>query len=226
MKALNKIMFTLILLMSINAMAQTTETIDRFSIPNKNFDLIKHVRTDGSKYYEIRSYFWDFDNKWTLDIDTSNFGCGEVKSLFFVTPQVGFVTESGGCYAYFDRLHRTTDGGKTWTLVHENNPIYHFGTLAKHNFFMFNENDGIIIYEINEQKLMVALTHDGGIVWDKKDIPIDVDSNISSIGDIWFSNQGQIVLILKYYEFGPLKDKQAVVVQSTDYGKKFSILHS
>lgn len=181
---------------------------------------------------EIEKYSLVFVNRNTNDtvvnfIDSVDHAhCSPPNSVFFVNDSTGFFTESGGCYACYNWLFRTSDRGLTWTRIESGSRTEgnFFGRLNNDSFYMFNELLGIIIWEIKEGELVYSLTSDGGINWDTITQKINKELNTENIEHINFSADGQVTIICTDSFILETDRKKVNILQSNDFGKSFGMV--
>lgn len=208
---------------------QSKRVIDEQFLSNgKLIRLIENLSTDKNKHYAL-----EFVNRFTNDtivnfIDSVQHApCSPLNSIFFVNDSIGFFTESGGCYASYNWLFRTTDRGLTWKRIESGSRTdgNSFRMLHNESFFMFDELKGIIIWEIEDGKLIYSLTSDGGINWESQSAPKLNLNDLYKFRSISFANDGQVVIVCaKKYLFE--SDRTYVkIIQSKDFGKSFHFLN-
>lgn len=209
-----------------NIWGQTKTVMDQqIMINGALIRLISNSSVDEKKRYAI-----EFINRFTDDtivnyIDSIQHAhCSPPNSIFFINDSTGFFTESGGCYASYDWLFRTTDKGLTWKYVQSGSRTYGSPALCRLNnktFYMFTELKGIIIWDINDGKLMYSLTSDGGISWNMKSQELNVKTNINEIQNISYSSDGQVTLICSEQYLLEYDRKRVTIIQSNNFGNSF-----
>jgi hypothetical protein len=185
--------------------------------------LISNSSADENKRYSI-----EFINRLTNDtlvnyIDSIQHAhCSPPNSIFFINDSVGFFTESGGCYASYDWLFRTTDKGKTWKFIETGSRTSgnsEFCMLSNKTFYMFDEIKGIIIWDVKDGKLIYSLTSDGGISW--KINTQKVKANINEIQNISYSADGQVTVVCSEKYLRESERKRVTIIQSNNFGNTF-----
>jgi hypothetical protein len=224
-----KLIFWVFTFISTNIWCQTKTVIDEQNLTNgKLVRLTSYYTNDENKHYAI-----EFINRLSNDtivnyIDSIQHAhCSPINSLFFINDSIGFFTESGGCYASYDWLFRTTDKGKNWKHIKTGSRTFGNPALCRLNnrtFYMFNELKGIIIWDFLEGKLTYSLTSDGGINWKMNSQDIATKSKINEIHDISYSADGQVTLVCgEKYLLEPER-KKVTIIQSNNFGNTFSEL--
>ena len=89
---------------------------------------------------------------------------------------------------------------------------------------MFNELSGIIVWEINEGKLIFSITIDGGVNWIMKSQVIDKRTQVLEIQTINFSADGQVTIAFSEKHVFESNRKNVTIIQSNDYGHSFKKL--
>ena len=89
------------------------------------------------------------------------------------------------------------------------------------SFYMFDELNGIIVWELKEGKLIYSLTSDGGINWTTHRQVVMSKSNKKEIQNISFSADGQVTVVCAEKYILESNRKRALVLQSNDFGKLF-----
>lgn len=175
-----------------------------------------------------KRYSIEFINRLTNDtlvnyIDSIQHAhCSPLNSIFFINDSVGFFTESGGCYASYDWLFRTTDKGKTWKFIETGSRTSgnsEFCMLSNKTFYMFDEIKGIIIWDVKDGKLIYSLTSDGGISW--KIYTQKVKANINEIQNISYSADGQVTVVCSEKYLRESERKRVTIIQSNNFGNTF-----
>lgn len=219
-------LFILILFLRINTWGQNIIVIDKQTISNgKLIQLTSNSSSDLDKRYALK-----FINTFTKDtvvnyIDSVRHAhCSPPNSIFFINDSTGFFTESGGCYACYDWLFRTTDRGLTWDFIESGSRTSGNSMnfrLNNQSFYMFNELQGIIIWELKEGELFYSLSSDGGINWEKKSHLALKKTDKKQIQNISFSADGQVTIICSDAYFIESDRKRVEIIQSNNYGKSF-----
>lgn len=224
-----------------------TISLFTFKSLGQNHTVIDHQELGDGKVVELVTYpiSWEpeglgfkyavkFINRFNKDTlindlkDVQFTPCTTSNSIFFINDSIGFITASGGCYASYNQLFRTTDKGLTWQHIPSASRIdgNFYSHLNNETFYMFNASDGIIIWHVNEaDQLMYSLTHDGGITWNQLTIPMeDIDEQHQDVQKILYAANGQVTLVLSS-DFILESDRQNVVIlQSNNFGKSFKKL--
>ena len=92
--------------------------ISKFYRNGKLVRLTVNGSADENKRYAI-----ELINRFTNDAivhymdSVQHAHCSPPNAIFFVNDSIGFFTESGGCYASYNWLFRTTDRGLTWKFI-------------------------------------------------------------------------------------------------------------
>jgi len=150
--------------------------------------------------------------------------CSPPNSIFFINDSTGFFTESGGCYASYDWLFRTTDRGQTWKYIETGSRTSgnsEFCKLNNKTFYMFDDSKGIIIWDFKDGKLIYSLTSDGGISWKMNFQKVIVKANINEIQNISYSADGQVTLVCSEKYLRESERKRVTIIQSNNYGNSF-----
>lgn len=186
--------------------------------------------TANSSADENKRYAIEFIDRLTNDtivnyIDSIQHAhCSPPNSIFFINDSTGFFTESGGCYASYNWLFRTTDRGLTWKFVESGSRTdgNYYSRLNNETFYMFNELDGIIIWHINEEgNLLYSVTNDGGINWLPKSKFVGKDKTAQKIQNINYSADGQVTIAFCEKYILEFDRKKVIIIQSNDFGKSF-----
>jgi hypothetical protein len=221
-----KLIFLVFTFIFTNSWSQTKTVIDEQILANgKLIRLTALYSNDVNKRYAL-----EIINKFSNDtivnyIDSIQHAhCSPPNSLFFINDSTGFLTESGGCYASYDWLFRTTDKGKTWKQIKTGSRTYGHPALCRLNnstFYMFTELKGIIIWDFKEGKLTYSLTSDGGINWKMKSQDVARNGSINTIHNISYSADGQVTLVCGEKYFVESDRKKVTVIQSNNFGNSF-----
>lgn len=224
-----KLIYWAFTFISTNIWCQTKTVIDEQNLANgKLVKLTSYYTNDENKQYAI-----EFINRLSNDtivnyIDSIQHApCSPINSLFFINDSIGFFTESGGCYASYDWLFRTTNKGKTWKQIKTGSRTFGNPALCRLNnrtFYMFNELKGIIIWDFLEGKLIYSLTSDGGINWEMNSQDIATKAKINEIHDISYSADGQVTLVCGEKYSLESDRKKVSIIQSNNFGNTFSEL--
>jgi WD40 repeat protein len=217
------------LLLGLSAYGQKSLLIDEQQLPNGKFiRLVSNHSPDENKRYAL-----EFINRFTKDtlthyIDSIEHAhCSPINSIFFINDSTGFFTESGGCYASYDWLFRTTDKGLTWKYIESGSRTFGHSALCRLNnksFYMFNEFNGIIIWNVENGKLIYSLSSDGGLSWHSHAQNIHVKPTINEVQHFSFSTDGQVTLVFSEKYVLETDRKRVIIIQSSDFGKSFHIL--
>jgi hypothetical protein len=208
---------------------QNKMVIDQQVLTNgKLIRLISNSSADENKRYSI-----EFINRLTNDtivnfIDSVQHAhCSDPNSIFFTNDSTGFFTESGGCYASYNWLFRTNDRGLTWSHIKSGSRTdgNAFRMLNNESFFMFNESIGIIVWQINDGKLIYSLTNDGGINWTMHSQLKFAKNNLIEFQNIGFSNDGQVIIVCCEKYIFESDRKKVFILESNDFGKSFHKLN-
>lgn len=215
----------IVMCLSLTSWGQRETVIDQQILANgKLIKLTANSLGDENKKYAIECI-----NRLTNDtivnyIDSVQHAhCSPPNSIFFINDSIGFFTESGGCYASYNWLFRTTDMGLTWKFIESGSRTdgNSFRMLNNESFYMFNELNGIIVWEIKEGKLVYSITKDGGVNWTTKTQSIMDKSNTQVIQSISFSVDGQVTLVCGDKFIVESGRKRVSIIQSNDFGKSF-----
>ncbi|MFN4812708.1 MAG: WD40/YVTN/BNR-like repeat-containing protein [Bacteroidota bacterium] len=224
-----KLIFVFFTFISTNILCQNKTVIDEQVLTNgKLIRLTSFYSNDENKHYAIELINRFSDDTIVNYIDSIQHAhCSPPNSILFVNDSTGFFTESGGCYASYDWLFRTTDRGKTWKHIKTGSRTYGNPALCRLNsstFYMFTELKGIIIWDFKEGKLTYSLTSDGGINWKTNSQDIVVNTRINEIHNITYSADGQVTLECgeKYIVEGDRK--KVTIIQSNNFGNSFNEL--
>lgn len=161
-------------------------------------------------------------------------------SFQFTDSVTGFVYGNELGYGYWPFLFKTTDAGLHWNRllfkpIEDGVPIY------KDNFYMFNKNEGILIYNTNNikrllngkyvTKLQYYLTQDGGKTWKQKSKRLKTRNihleNNPRYMQCSFTMKGEVfITILNAPWTMPkgkrlAKDRISLQLNSKDFGKSF-----
>lgn len=180
---------------------------------------------------EHKKYALELINRLTNDT-ISNFidsvehaHCSPPNSIFFINDSTGFFTEAGGCYASYNWLFRTNDRGLNWTFIESGSRTdgNSFGMLNNQSFYMFNEKQGIIVWELLDGSLVYSLTSDGGLTWSQKMQNLFQTENRVKIQSISFSASGQITVVCANTYVRETERQPVHVLQSNNFGKTFKV---
>lgn len=224
-----KLIFLIFTFISTNIWCQTKTVIDeQILATGKLIRLTSYYTNDENKHYAIEIINGLAKDTIVNYIDSVvHAPCSPPNSLFFINDSIGFFTESGGCYASYDWLFRTTDKGKTWRNIKTGSRTFGNPALCRLNnktFYMFNELKGIIIWDFIEGKLIYLQTSDGGINWEMNSQDISTNAKINEIHDINFSADGQVTLVCGEKYFLESDRKKVTIIQSNNFGDSFSEL--
>lgn len=152
--------------------------------------------------------------------------CSPPNSIFFINDSTGFFTESGGCYASYNWLFRTSDRGENWTFIDSGSRTdgNSFQMLNNQSFYMFNEKEGIIVWELLDGSIVYSLTSDGGLTWSQKTQNMFHKEEHHEVESISFSASGQITIVCAKNYVRETERQPVRVIQSTNYGKSFKLL--
>lgn len=212
-----------------NSWGQTKTIIDQQITTNGTLIRL----TSNSSADENKRYALEFVNRFTNDtivnfIDSIEHAhCSPPNSIFFINDSTGFFTESGGCYASYDWLFRTTDKGQSWKYIETGSRTSgnsRFCRLNNTTFYMFNELKGIIIWDFKEGKLTYSVTSDGGLSWNAKSQEFKVKPEINEIQNINYSADGQVTLVCIEKYIRESDRKRVTILQSNNFGNSFETL--
>lgn len=218
-------------MLSLNLMnyAQKATLIDQQVLDAGKFvQLVSYPTGDENMRYALK--FINFFTKDTLTNfmkDVQHAHCSPPNSIFFINDSVGFFTESGGCYASYNELFRTSDRGLSWQFIESGSRIdgNYYSRLNNETFYMFNESEGIIIWHVNEEnQLMYSLTNDGGLKWNQHTISMDKIKGGNEIQSIYYSKNGQVTIIISSAFILESDRENVVILQSKNFGKSFKEL--
>jgi hypothetical protein len=149
--------------------------------------------------------------------------CSPPNSIFFVNDSIGFLTESGGCYASYNWLFRTKDRGVTWEFIESasGTEVSYGSKLNNETFYMFNERAGIIIWRVEKNNLIYSITNDGGLVWAEKKMKVSNLSGKVELSAIEFSAEGQVLVSVSDKYILESQRKKTTILESTNFGKTF-----
>ncbi|MDH4474301.1 MAG: hypothetical protein QE487_16975 [Fluviicola sp.] len=210
------------------SVGQITQEIDRQRLTNVNKWVTLVYKTgqieDGQEKYNLVFTDINYKDSLVMPVNVGIPACARLNSILFTNDSVGFITLTGGCYMYNNRLYRTTNKGKQWERVDLGKESYNSSQLSGENFQMFDEQRGIIIWQIEEDHLTYSITTDSGINWSfqKQKLPFESISHNAAIEVIYFTQNGEVTLITRYRQQNGT-DKTAVL-QSIDFGKSFNLL--
>ena len=207
--------------------AQRFNNLDIETLPGNRMVLLQRDASVGGEE-GFRLFFTDvlYEDSLIIAIDSiDHVPCGGPNSLFFINDSVGFMMESGGCYAYYNWMYRTPDRGHTWKKVVFETNTELFPNLSNKNFYMFNNLRGIIIWQVGGGKIIYSTTEDGGFTWKREMKDIGLNQSIRIIDSIHFSATGQIIVIATEKERISIENKNGTIVISEDFGKTFFLMH-
>ena len=215
-----------IILLGSNINGQSLNIIDEQILSNETLiRLLSNSSPDENKRYSI-----EFINKFKNDtivsyIDSIQHAhCSPLNSIFFINDSIGFITESGGCYASYDWLFRTSDKGQTWKYIETGSRTSsnsQFCRLNNKTFYMFDESKGIIIWDFKDDKLLFSLTSDGGENWNLKSQEFTLKANINEMQNIIFSADGEVTIVCNEKYMLESDRKRVLIIQSNNFGKSF-----
>ena len=183
-----------------------------------------------SEENRVPDYVLEFFNKKTQEtlsvtIDSiDHVPCGNISAQF-VNEKLGFIYETGGCYATYNWLYRTEDGGNTWKRVIAKIDN-EFSYIRGKEFFMFNEKSGIVLWQMKDEQLTWLVTNDGGLTWTNKTENFkDVGEQFQYIIQTSFNENGIITLhVTANMQSLEEMKKNLVMIQSIDAGNSFYLL--
>ena len=223
-----KILILLLLIIHTKSFCQKETLIDEQFMTN--FTVIRLVSFYTSD--ENSRYALQFINRLKKDtivefIDSVQHApCSPPNSIFFINDSTGFFAESGGCYASYDWLFRTSDRGKTWKNIASGSRTSgnaEMERLTNQSFYMFNEKKGVIIWGLKNGQLTYSITNDGGITWDNQTVKSE-KIKAQQIQHIGFSASGEITLVLSNIFVFETDREVSLIFKSTNFGKSFRIL--
>lgn len=222
-KLYNTCSLGLILLQVQTSIAQKRHILDTQLLTGGFFrQLVSVTPKDSQSRYYLESFSYHAaDTQRYLVSDYGDIPGGSRGAVFFLDDQNGFITEHGGCYAYYNRLNKTTDGGKTWRRVLALTGVTYPANLSDKNFYMFDSLRGIIIWSVAEGKLLCSFTHDGGETWQPKEISFPINKPLSEIRSISFSDDGHIQISMGASLSYKKQVHNQLVFESADYGKSY-----
>jgi len=106
----------------------------------------------------------------------------EVTSASFLNGKVGYVILNDA--AMQSQLVSTTDGGTTWTAVHEFAPLHHAGSTRTMHFFSPDVGWSYAFDPAASECPTLEQTTDGGHTWKS------LNACLPQSGDIWFESDG------------------------------------
>lgn len=210
------------------SIGQVTQEIDRQYLKNGNRWVTLVYKTgqieDGQEKYNLVFTDIDFRDSLVMPVNVEIPACARLNSILFTNDSVGFITLTGGCYMYNNRLYRTTNKGKQWERVDLGKESYNSSHLSGESFQMFDEQRGIIIWQIENDQLVYTTTEDAGLNWSHHELKLPLKSawRLAAIERTYFTNDGETTLIVRYRQQNGT-DKTAVL-QSIDFGKTFRVL--
>jgi hypothetical protein len=218
----------LFLFMSFVNFGQTVQEIDRQHLTNGNRWVTLVYKNgqivDGNEKYRVVFTDINYKDSVVMPVIVGIPACARLNSILFTNDSIGFITLTGGCYMYNNRLYRTTDKGRNWEMVDldsvSNSPAH----LSGENFQMFDEQRGIIIWQIKEDFLTYSTTSNAGLNWTSHKLQLSFESvlRLASIERIFFTQDGEATLIARYREEDG--NYKTAVLQTIDYGKTFNLL--
>jgi hypothetical protein len=219
-----KLLFILVILhLSSPANSQNSFQDKQLLESRRWVSLYENVRNLNNKFTLVNTSL-NYNDSVKIVIDSIDIvPCDGPSSIFFLNDSVGFLTQSGGCYAHYNFLHRTSDGGNSWVEV-----IHVVGadlppSLNNDNFYMFDDTRGIIIWQIKNGYVDYSESNDGGNTWILKKAKVKPDLG-AHILSIQFSVNGQITLVTGTRSMIESDKKEVCVLQSNDFGKTYRIL--
>lgn len=210
------------------SIGQVTQEIDRQYLANWNRWVTLVYKTgqveDGSEKYHLVFTDVNYKDSLVVPVNVEIPACARLNSIQFTNDSVGFITLTGGCYMYNNRLYRTTNKGKQWERVDLGKESYNSSHLSGESFQMFDEQRGIIIWQIEEDQLTYSTTSDSGLNWSfqKQKLPFESMLRIAAIERIYFTPDGETTLIVRYTQQSGTG--KTAVLQSIDFGKTFKLL--
>lgn len=226
-----RIKWKIIFLISIatSGYSQQATLIDQQVLePGKTVQLVSFPTGNENTHYALQ-----YINLFTKDTLTNymrevqHAHCSPPNSIFFINDSVGFFTESGGCYASYNQLFRTSNRGLSWQFIESGSRIdgNFYSRLNNETFYMFNESQGIIIWHVNEEnQLMYCLTNDGGITWNQHNISMEKFDGSDEIQNIYYSKNGQVTIVMSSAFIFESDRENVVILQSNNFGKSFKEL--
>lgn len=207
------------------AWGQQPYVIDEQVLPN---GIIIRLTSNGSGD-ENKRYSLESINRATNDtivnfIDSVQHAhCSPPNSIFFINDSIGFFTESGGCYASYNWLFRTNNRGLSWQRIESGSRTdgNSLKMLTNESFYMFNELKGIIVWKIEEGRLIYSLTNDGGINWIQKEQTVFEKEDKKEFQSISFSADGQVTLVCSEAFLLESHRKKVEILQSNNFGETF-----
>lgn len=129
----------------------------------------------------------------------------EANSIAFVDVTTGFAVSTDCCHTPF-QIHRTTDGGRTWTQTHTSDSFALSSLLDAE----FNDNRGWLLFHEG-----VVVTDDRGVTWTERSLESDwrfIDAAIADEDSAW--------ALLEPIEFGETPG----VVRTNDGGQTWTAI--
>jgi hypothetical protein len=213
----------LTLLQVQTSIAQSRHILDTQLLSGGFFrQLVSVTPKDSQNRYYLESFsYHSADTQRYLVPDYGDIPGGSRGAVFFIDQQNGFITEHGGCYAYYNRLNKTSDGGKTWRRVLYLVGVTYPANLSDKNFYMFDRLSGVIVWSVAQGKLLCSFTHNGGETWQPKEISFPIDNPLSVIRSISFSDDGHIQISMGTSLSYKKQVHNQLVFESIDYGKSY-----
>jgi photosystem II stability/assembly factor-like uncharacterized protein len=134
------------------------------------FDDKRGLAGGGDVWCHMGCWFWGAlfsTNDGGATWEEIDFGEGMLRSLFFFDDEVGYaLSESNGFI-----VNKTTDGGKSWAVISENNPDSSGYSFDGKDLCFFDDQIGLMAGKLNIGRRdtlgsAILLTKDGGETWD------------------------------------------------------------
>lgn len=144
-------------------------------------------------------------------------------NIFFVNELIGFIYGYVTGYGFEQFLFRTDDSGKTWATL---NDIQARHPLRRCDFFMFNEKQGILLSNWNnEPNFNYSITTDGGKIWTQRSFKLSIKNfrilNSDRYLNTVFSVDGLCTIIFTNPDFENNKSNKVIILQSKNFGQDF-----
>lgn len=228
MKPIKSLALSSLLFLTGTCFSQTGRIIDSQLLPSGKFISLVQATPEADGQFQLVIVDRHSRDTTIRPIDSVNHAPASYpNAIFFVNDSVGFFTETGGCYASYNWLFRTSDGGLTWTFIETGSRTdgNSFDMLNNQSFYMFNETQGIIVWEIKEGNLVYSITSDGGLTWTMKSQAVVKSSSPLEIQSILFSAEGQITVAFSEQYVFESNRKNSTLVQSNNFGQSFKKLN-
>lgn len=219
---------SLLLFTSFASFAQQDSILQVEQTSSRRFIYLTVAKPDKEKgtswRFLLRTYKDEVETIYSLDSiqrSTCHGWFPEHRNIQFVNDSVGFFYGTAIGYGYCAFVFRTDNGGRTWQQLHITKESYY--TIAPHQFYMFNEQQGIALARLSKDTMSYYLTDDGGRTWQSHNISLNGLQHEGFLRPV-YSADGNVVFVVERPFHKGRTSKIYGVLRSQDHGKTFKVL--